>query len=378
MNHRERVELSMNHEEPDRVAVDLWGSASRITNDLYFKICETLGLEGLPEKVRPGRTAEYVDYRISDMVGSDFRHALIGKPKYFRSYVNENGFIIDEWGIGYKLIGPYAQIAYHPLAHADVSHLDSYTWPFIEDEARIEGLAETVRQWYEDTDYYITATAPCSGLAFDYSCYLRGTEQFLVDMYQNQGFAHKLLDKVSDVLARLYAFFVEPIKDYIGWVEYLSDYGTQDRPLIPREKYRQFIKKPNEKVFNTVRSVAPDTKIFLHSCGSVRELIPEFIESGVDILNSLQPRAAGMDSFELKKEFGKDLIFHGGLDIQGPICGSIEEAVIEAETRLKAFAPGGGYIFSTTNHFQPDTPVENFFAVYNTALEKGAYPINID
>ncbi|HEB31302.1 MAG TPA: hypothetical protein ENI15_10570 [Spirochaetes bacterium] len=375
MTHRERVEATLNHEEPDRVVIDLWGSASRITNELYFMILEHLGLEGHPDKVRPGKTAEYVDYRISDAIDSDFRHTVVRKPKYFSSYENEKGFIFDEWGIGYKLIGPYTQIVHHPLAGADLSDLDSYKWPVIEDEGRIEELAEEARGWKKNTDYYVTASAPCSGLAFDFCCYLRGQEQFFIDMYTNPKFAHKLLDIVSDLIARLYVFYIAPIADYIGWVEYESDYGTQDRPWLPAEKYRQFFKKPNEKVFNAVKKIAPDTKIFLHSCGSVRELIPDFIENGVDILNSLQPKAKGMDSFELKKEFGKDLIFHGGLDIQGGICGTVEEAVTEAKTRVKAFSPGGGYIFATTNHFQPDTPVENFFAVYKTAVEYGKYPI---
>jgi len=116
----------------------------------------------------------------------------------------------------------------------------------------------------------------------------------------------------------------------------------------------------------------------MHCCGAVRELIPEFIDNGIEILNSLQPRAAGMDSFLLKKEFGKELIFHGGLDIQGPLNGSIEDSIAEAKARIKAFAPGGGYIFAPTNHFQPDTPVENFFAAYKAANESGKYPIIID
>jgi uroporphyrinogen decarboxylase len=140
--------------------------------------------------------------------------------------------------------------------------------------------------------------------------------------------------------------------------------------------YKKFMKKPNEKVFNAVKKVAPDAKIFMHSCGSVRELIPLFSDSGIDILNSLQPRAKGMDSFELKKEFGNDIIFHGGVDIQGPISGTLEEAITEAKTRIKAFAPNGGYIFASTNNYQPDIPVENFIAIYNTAKEFGKYPID--
>ncbi|MBC8390656.1 MAG: uroporphyrinogen decarboxylase, partial [Actinobacteria bacterium] len=140
MNHRDRVRTTINHKEPDRVPVDLWGSASRITNDLYFKILKYLNIDNIPEKVRPGKTAEYVDYRISEIVGSDFRHPVIRRPKKFKSYTNKDGLIFDEWGIGYRLIGPYPQIVFHPLADASVSDIDSYKGPLVEDEGRVEGL----------------------------------------------------------------------------------------------------------------------------------------------------------------------------------------------------------------------------------------------
>jgi hypothetical protein len=97
-----------------------------------------------------------------------------------------------------------------------------------------------------------------------------------------------------------------------------------DRSLVSRDIYRKFFKQPYRRLFEAIRRAAPQAKIFMHSCGSVRELIPEFIDIGLDILNALQPKAAGMDSFELKREFGRDLIFHGGLDIQGGINGGVE------------------------------------------------------
>jgi len=378
MNHRERVKTILKHKEPDRVPMDLWGSGNRITDDLYFKILKYLNYKDIPEVVRPGKTASFIDYRISDLFDVDFRHPIIKSPKKSKSFIDKDGLIFDEWGIGYKKIGPYYQVAKNPLANADLSDIDKYEGPITEDEGRIEGLEKEVKEWYENTDYAITATAACSGLALDFCFHLRGFEQFLCDIYLNPKFAHKLLDKISDIITNLYVFFVKPIVRYIEWVEFESDYGTQDRPLISKEIYNKFIKKPNEKVFSAVKQIAPDAKIFMHSCGSVRELIPSFIDNGVEILNALQPRANGMDSFELKREFGNDLIFHGGVDIQGPICGTIEEAIIEAKTRIKAFAPGGGYIFSSTNNYQPDVPVENFFTIYNTAKKYGKYPINFE
>jgi uroporphyrinogen decarboxylase len=126
-------------------------------------------------------------------------------------------------------------------------------------------------------------------------------------------------------------------------------------------------------VFREVKRAAPQARIWMHCCGSVRELIPEFIEMGVEVLNSLQPKAAGMDSLELKREFGNELVFHGGLDLQGGINGTVEEAVEEAKRRIDAFAPGGGYVFAPSNHFMQDVSLENFYAVYRTAREYGIY-----
>ena len=144
-------------------------------------------------------------------------------------------------------------------------------------------------------------------------------------------------------------------------------------PLVSRSLYRKFFKGPYARVFRDVKKAAPHAKIWLHSCGSVRELIPEFIDMGVDVLNSLQPRAAGMDSVELKREFGSEIVFHGGLDIQhGGITGSRQEAIDEAKRRIDSFAKGGGYIFAPSNHFMEDVPLENFYAVYRTAMEHRA------
>jgi uroporphyrinogen decarboxylase len=107
MNSRERVNLTINHKEPDRVPLDLWGTDSRLINEFYFNVLKYLGLERLDIKVRPGKSAEYVDYRISDLVESDFRHIIIGKPENFTPYTNQEGIRFDEWGIGYKLKGSY-------------------------------------------------------------------------------------------------------------------------------------------------------------------------------------------------------------------------------------------------------------------------------
>jgi len=379
INHRQRVRTAINHKEPDRVPIDLWGSASRIHNKLYFEILKYIGIEGKGDLVRPGKSTAYVEYRISDFIDADFRHINIGrKLESFKSYKDKDGNTIDEWGIGRKYVDEYDMVTHFPLANAEISDLEKYKWPVPEDRGRIAGIGDQARNWYESTDYSITATTAVSGIMFEIAMYLRGPEQFLMDLYLNKRFAHKLIEKITEISTQTYIYYIKPIEKYIDWIEYSEDFGLQDRAFIPKEIFEEFFIKPHIKMFEAVKKVAPGAKTFLHTCGSVRELIPCFIEIGVDILNPLQPSAKYMDSFEIKKEFGRDLVFHGGIDIQHAICGTREQASMEAKKRIEAFAPGGGYVFAPTNHMQPDIPVENFIEIFKVAREYGKYPISTE
>jgi uroporphyrinogen decarboxylase len=372
MTHRQRVLAALDHREPDRVPVDVWGSASRICNELYFQIVKDQGWEGLGPCVRASRSGDYVDERVDRLLDSDFRHVDIGHPRNFSSRLNEHGDKIGEWGFGTRELHGSSLVSFSPLAAAvDVGDIYRHRWPTVADPGRIEGLAEKARLISETTDCFLGATHAVSGMMLELGQYLRGFEQFMVDLYLDERFAHHLIGRITDVVIELYLYYLQPIAPYVGWVEFSSDHGMQDRPLVSPQLYRKFFKAPYKRVFDAVRKAVPGAKIWLHTCGSVRELIPDLIEAGVDVLNSLQPKAAGMDSAELKREFGRELVFHGGLDLQGGITGSVQEAVAEARRRIDAFARGGGYIFAPSNHFMQDVPLENFYTVYRTAREYG-------
>ncbi|MBR5559334.1 MAG: uroporphyrinogen decarboxylase [Oscillospiraceae bacterium] len=373
MNSRERVRAAVNFQQPDRVPMDLWGSDSRLNTNFYLRVVEELNLGSLGERIRPGSTSEYEDYRLSDMVQSDFRHINIGKPDGFKSYTDEQGNIIDEWGVGRKMIGKHPSFTLHPLADATIEDLENYKWPNMSDPGRFRGLAEKAKDWYENTDFAITATTATSGTIFELCQYLRGIEQFLMDLYVEPEFAQALIEKVTDLLIELNVNYVNAVGDYIEWIEFASDWGTQTAPFISPDCYEEFFLEPHKRLFAAVKAAKPNVKIFLHSCGSVRKLIPLFLESGVEILSALQPLAEGMDSYELKKEFGDKLVFHGGVDLQRAMIGTTEELEIECKKRLDAFCPGGGYIYSPSNHFQNDVPVQNFLDMYRFGLKYGKY-----
>lgn len=367
MTHRERVHAAVNHREPDRVPLDLWGTDSRLIDEFYFKVLAHLGWTERGEIERPGKTAQYVDYRLSDLLDCDFRHLTARGPKHFVRRTDREGNSYDEWGVGYQKMGEHSFISKHPFPAPDIAAIAKYPWPDISDPSRFDGMAARARHWFETTDYAITTTTPFSGLIMDIYQYLRGTENFFMDLCDEPDFAHALIEKLAELMEALHVNMVAPLAPWLTWVEFATDYGTQKGPFISAQMYREFLKKPESRIFAAVKRVAPQAKIYMHSCGSVRRLIPDLIEAGVEVLSALQPLAFEMNSADLKREFGRDLVFHGGIDLQRALVGTREQTVEETLTRLRDYAPGGGYICAPSNHFTSDVPVENFFALYETA-----------
>ena len=377
MTSRERVRMALNHQEPDRVPMDLWGSASRIHTQEYLKIAEAGGLEVPPsDRLRAGTTTEYVDYRLSDMVKSDFRHMHIHRPEEFMTYeVDDKGNTIDEWGIGRKMFNGFNAITINPLADMDMDVLKKYQWPDPFRPERTAGLQAIAKDFYENTDYAITATSAVSGVIFENCQYLCGTEDFMVAMYEDEEFVDALVDKLTEVVTNFHLNYLKDIGDYCEWIEFTEDFATQNGLFISPQLFRRFFKKGHTEMFQAIKRQHPNIKIWFHSCGALHQLIPDLIDCGVDIINPMQPFAKGMESDVLKREFGNSVCFHGGIDIQYALPGTLDRLEEEIQKRIEAFAPGGGYILSPTNHVVGDVPVENFFKMYEFAYKHGQYPI---
>ena len=373
MTHRERVEASIRHSEPDRIPIDMWGTDSRLIDEFYFKVLAYLGWDEYGELERPGKTARYVDYRLSDLFDCDFRHIVAKRPVGFEAWTDEEGNRYDEWGIGYRKLGEHSFISKHPFPDPDISSIGKHAWPDMSDSSRSEGLADRARKWFEDTDFAITTATPVSGLIMDIYQYLRGSDNFFTDLLLEERFAHALIEKIATLVEELYVNIVTPVAPYITWVEFASDYGTQHGPFLSPELYRKFLKTPERQIFAKIKSVAPKARIFMHSCGSIRRLIPDLIDAGIEVLSSLQPLAYEMDSYELKRDFGRELVFHGGVDMQRAMVGSTAQVIEETKRRIEAFSPEGGYIAGPSNHFTSDVPVENFMTMYETFANFGTY-----
>lgn len=144
-----------------------------------------------------------------------------------------------------------------------------------------------------------------------------------------------------------------------------TDFGTQRGPFISTKSYRDLY-LPFHKQVNTLIHERTEWKTFIHSCGSVYDLVPDFIEAGFDILNPVQCSAAKMDAGTLKTEFGRDLVFWGGgVDTQQTLpFGTPEEVYRQVRERIDIFAPGGGFVFNTVHNIQGNTPTENIVAMF--------------
>jgi uroporphyrinogen decarboxylase len=298
-------------------------------------------------------------------------------PSTVKVQMGPDGTFRDEWGIPMVRTGVFMSVVGHPLGEADVDDLDRYPWPDPFAPGRTEGLRAKALHYRQETDYALVSRAPISVGLFEMGCYLRGTDRFLMDLVADKAFADKLLGKVSDVLLGMMEVYMGAIGDLVDIVTWGEDLAHQRGMFFSLNTYREMFKPHHAEIFAHTKRKAPNAKIMFHCCGGMRPLIPEFAEAGVDIIQSLQPSAVGMDPFELKRDFGDLVSFQGGIDVQHAMPGTLADVEEELKTKLRAFAPGGGYILTTSNNLQADIPPENAAHLFKLAREWGRYPISV-
>jgi uroporphyrinogen decarboxylase len=224
-----------------------------------------------------------------------------------------------------------------------------------------DGLRETLCQ-YEGFFCWLQLDG-----CFDFARFARGTEQFLLDLATEPAKAEVLLDKVNDLAIAFFERCLQSAGGMFHGVYVGDDFGTQRGLLISPAMWREFIKPRYQRLVSVVKSHG--IKYCHHSCGGIRPIIPDLIEIGVDVLNPIQPLAEGMNAQELSEAFGKNLTFYGGIDEQETLPkGTPETVKAEVLDRLSTLGKYGGYIVAPSHAFQPDTPVENVLAVYETVL----------
>lgn len=387
MTPRERVLKAIEHKEPDRVPINFGGEydsgiLESIPNGLvYTRLCQHLGFYDRPEPIIAdfGNIVTNIDERVQKKFGADIR--VIG-PGIRRAKIESDG--TKTWealgGLMIKRMGYYDEVFDFPMKDmTSIKDIKNYPfWPDPKDSIITKGKREEAKKLHEDTDYAILACSFFSTMPFNSYAFLTGMERWLMDMKLNPTFYFALCDKLMELGSEMNARFLQEVSDYIDIMGIYDDLGTQESLLMSHSDYRKFIHPYTKQMIEGIRNYT-DAKIFRHCCGSSYDVIKDFIELGIDIYHPAQPGAKNMEPWRLKKEFGKDITFCTGIDIQRTLPFETPDGVKKAVKKMiQIYAPGGGFIVSPTHNIEPDTPPENIVAAYEAANEYAKYPININ
>lgn len=226
------------------------------------------------------------------------------------------------------------------------------------------GWKKPVIEKIKEYEGYFTMVSIGAGL-FERSWMMRGFMEALTDCAANTGFYKELVEKITD----LHASIIEEVVTLpVDGVKFSDDWGDQRGVIIGPDKWRKYFKKNYKRLYEIVHDA--NKFVLSHCCGSVKDIMPDLIEIGLDVIQSVQPEA--MDPYELKKEFGKDMVFWGGLGSQHTVpFGSPEEIKEEVAKLCNVMGKGGGYILGPAKALQPETPTENAVAVVEAFLDHG-------
>lgn len=371
MNSRERVRTALEHKEPDRVPISLGSNIvdgfTKFAKDNYENY---LGLEVTPHIIthKPMGTVSTPD-KIMEMFGMDFRTVRLKAPWNNPSVVFDDGSYLDDYGVVMAPCEYYYDAVKRPLTgEITLEDIKNASWPDPYAPGRADGLREEARELYENTSYAIVADIMCGG-PFEQALWMRGWEDFLADLYTEPALAEALMDRITEADIGLWDVFLTSVGDYIDVVCQGDDLAMQDRSIIPLDIYNKYIKKYHKRMYDFIKSKTK-AKIFHHSCGSVYELIPGLIEAGVDILNPVQTSAKNMEPEKLKRLFGRDLTFWGGLDTQKILpFGTDQQIQDEVKRLIEILGKDGGYVFAPGHNIQALVPPENIDAILRAVLK---------
>ena len=362
MDSRERTLMALDFQEPDRVPIDLWMSSG-----FARKLERQLGLT----------REEFLDRNDVDL-------RFIEGPRYVGPPLERTagGGEKDIWGVVRKPITvrtaggeeTYREVRSYPLASAkSAEEIDNYDrWPSPDwfDCSSVEAQCDAVRAkgrvavFMGDRLNRIAQLKP--------AMYLRGIEGILVDLVMEPDIARAVFANIREFYAAYAERIFEAANGKLDIVLTGDDFGSQNGPLVSPDMWVDFLGDGFAQYCRLAASSG--VRVMHHTCGAVVPIIPAMIERGLDVLQSLQPEAAGMDPKFLKQKFGDRLSFHGGISIQKTMpFGSVEDVRKDVAEIIDVLAPGGGYILSTSHNIQADTPVENVLALLEAHKEFGRY-----
>jgi uroporphyrinogen decarboxylase len=276
---------------------------------------------------------------------------------------------VDMYGCRHRTIeygtGTYSECVEHPLApYETVEEIEAhYTWPTVDwfdysvIPAQVEGK----------DDYPVRGGGSEPFLTY---CHLRGLEQAFMDLALNPDIVHYCLDRLFDFAYENTSRIYETIPGRVNVSYVAEDMGSQESLLFSPRQINTFLIPRMKRMIDLAHSAG--AYVFFHSDGAVRRIIPDMILAGIDVLNPIQWRCAGMEREGLKRDFGDRLVFHGGVDNQQTLpFGTVEDVRAEVVENIRILGAGGGYIIAPCHNIQALTPPENIVALYETGFEYG-------
>ncbi len=381
MEPRERVLAALDHKEADRVPRDFAGTRyTSIHAEAYKRLRPALGLPDAEIKiVDTTQGLAHIHDDILERLGADVALVSAGSPDAYTREVTDDGEyerFLDEFGVvrARPQGGLYYESTTSPLS-GDISaaDVDAYPWPDPTDPGRFRGMKERAAHIRDVEQRAVFVGSLCAGVT-EMHFRMRGYEDGYMDMALNPDLARKLMRTITDLKLAYWEKVLDEIGPEIDIAAEADDLGAQHAPLFSPQAYRDIVKPLHKEIIDLIKSRSK-AKFFLHSCGAIRDLIPDLIDIGVDALNPVQVSADGMETASLKAEFGADITFWGGtVDPQKTLArGTPEEVKAETMRRIHDLKPGGGFVIASIHNMQAQVPIENILAFWEAVEEVGDY-----
>ncbi|MDO9122181.1 MAG: uroporphyrinogen decarboxylase family protein [Anaerolineaceae bacterium] len=383
MTSRERVQAVLNHEKPDRVPIIMGVSnATGIKIRPYRGLLKMLNLDVEEKYIYdwPELGTALPDERVMQRLHSDVRGVLDRFPLevYQRNQSRpEHTPFFDDWGGGQMEIAPeewFPGIAPIPDA-TTVDVLEKYPWPNMDDPYRVAHVRAQAKELHDANQYAIMAT-PWLMFPFERAFEMQGMEKFLMNLAVEPDFAQELLNKNNQLCMQLMNHFLDECGDLIDIIKIGDDLGTQESLMISPRMYRRMLKPLHAEMIAMIKQKTK-AKVFFHTDGDVFDLIEDFIEIGVDVLNPIQTSAGKMSDLEgLKQRYNKRIVFCGAIDTRKVLpYGTPEQVRQEVKRVINILGKDGGYMLATVHTVMNEVPPENILAMVDAVEEFGTYPL---
>jgi uroporphyrinogen decarboxylase len=405
---RERVRMTLDHREPDRVAIDFSGHrSSGIMAVAYARLRDFLGLPKKAVRVYdPVQQLAIVDEDVLERFQVDtieLGRAFALEDEHWREWTLPDGTpcLMPAWALPERNSGEwvirsrsdrviarmpegviYFEQAYYPFAENDdldriFEAFDECMWtavasppgPLTAGPDGAKRLAEGAQRLRSETDRAIIGLF--GGNLLEMGQFFYRNDNFFLLLAGEPERAHHFLDRLVEIHLANLERFLGAVGPFIDIVLFGDDLGMQRGPQVSPKMYREFFQPREAIMWKRARELAPHIKVMLHCCGGVRELLPDLIGAGLDAINPVQITCSGMDPAGLKREFGDRLTFWGGgCDTRELLVqGSPTQVRGHVQRMMEIWRPGGGYVFQQVHNIMADVPPANIVAMFDAVNE---------